>query len=181
MQAPGGVRVEDRTWHGKRYPACFVASEALDWLMRHDGMRRATAETLCRFLWRIGRIHHVVREAAFADDVLFFRFAGTRAQWDGIDLARLEADMRGERGLDVQDRSWRGRDFARCFVGVEAVEWIMARTRLAFGGAEAAGQSLLELGALRHVADEHGFIGDHYFYRLASGARAAARAPAVAR
>jgi len=180
MQQPGGVTVEDRAYRGRTYARCFVASEAIDWIERRYGMRRAMAETACRFLWRTGRIHHVVRDARFADDYLFFRFAGTRAQLARVDLAALEGAMAQPGGLAIADRTWHGRTFPRCFVGLEAVEWIMRRERLDFGAAESIGQSLLELGALRHVTGEHGFIGDNYFYRLAADERALARDPAEA-
>jgi hypothetical protein len=178
MQQPGAVASTDRQWHGKRYRDCFVASEALDWLESRQGLRRASAGIVCRFLWRTARIHHVVRDAAFADEHLFFRFAGTRAHWARTDLTRLDTEMHGANGLDVRDRAWRGRTFPRCFVGEEAVEWIMRAAGLSFGAAESAGQSLLELGVLAHVTGEHGFIGDHYFYRLAAHERALAPAQA---
>ena len=180
MQQPGGVTVEDRTFRGKTYPHCFVASEAIDWMERNYGLRRVMAETVCRFLWRTGRIHHVLRDARFADDYLFFRFAGTRNQLARLDLAALERAMGEAGGLEIADRTWHGRTFPRCFVGLEAVEWIMRRERLPFGAAEAVGQGLLELGELRHVTGEHDFIGDNYFYRLASDERALARHTAEA-
>ena len=180
MQQAGGVTVEDRAYRGKTYAQCFVASQAVDWIERRYGLRRALAETACRFLWRTGRIHHVVRDARFADDDLFFRFAGTREPLSRVDLAALERATGQAGGLAIADRTWHGRTFPRCFVGLEAVEWIMRRERLAFGAAEAVGQSLLELGALRHVTGEHGFIGDNYFYRLAADERALARDPAEA-
>ena len=180
MQQPGGVAVEDRTFRGKTYAQCFVASEAIDWMERNHGLRRVMAETACRFLWRTGRIHHVVRDARFADDYLFFRFAGTRNQLARLDLAALEHAMGDAGGLAIADRTWHGRTFARCFVGLEAVEWIMRRERLPFGAAEAVGQGLMELGMLRHVTGEHDFIGDNYFYRLAADERALARDPAEA-
>ena len=180
MQQPGGVTVEDRAFRGKSYAQCFVASQAIDWLERNHGIRRAMAETVCRFLWRTGRIHHVLRDARFADDYLFFRFAGTRDQLARVDLAALERAMGQAGGVPIADRTWHGRTFARCFVGLEAVEWIMRREHLPFGPAEAVGQSLLELGMLRHVTGEHDFIGDTYFYRLAADERALARDPAEA-
>jgi len=177
MQQPGGVPVEDRAFRGKTYPRCFVASEAIGWIERRYGIRRAMAETACRFLWRTGRIHHVLRDASFADDYLFFRFAGSREQLARVDLARLERALGEAGGLAIADRTWHGRTFPRCFVGLEAVEWIMRRERLPFGAAEALGQGLLELGGLRHVTGEHDFIGDNYFYRLAADERALARDP----
>ena len=180
MQQPGGVAVEDRAFRGKDYAQCFVASQAIDWIEQRYGARRIVAETACRFLWRTGRIHHVLRDARFADDFLFFRFGGTREQLARVDLARVARAMGATGGLAIADRTWRGRTFPRCFVGAEAVEWIVRHERLPLGAAEAVGQSLLELGELRHVTGEHDFVGDNYFYRLTADERAVARDTAEA-
>ena len=171
MQRPDGVAVAERGFRGKRYPGCFIASEAIDWLVGNRGLRRSSAEIACRFLWRAGRIHHVVREAKFSDDYLFFRFSGVREVLDGVDLSLLLDAMRAPDGLDIADRTWRGMAFPRCFVGIDAVEWIAQRERMPFGAAESLGQSLLELGEIRHVSGDHEFMGERFYYRLTSDVR----------
>lgn len=164
MMATGGVEVTDRTFRGKTYAQCFVASNAIDWVASRFSLRRPIALAVCTFLWRTGRMHHVLRQAAFADDFLFFRFSGRCAELEAVDLADAEAAMRV--GIDVADRSHLGKTYERCFVGGEAVSWLMSRYRLSLGGAEAVGQRLLELGAFHHVLDEHGFLDGKLFYRF---------------
>jgi len=57
------------------YKACFVASEAIDWLI---GAGRAAgrdeAVQLGRLLQASGYIHHVVDDHDFRDTFLYFRF-----------------------------------------------------------------------------------------------------------
>lgn len=69
--------------------------------------------------------------------------------------------------LDIQDRRWHLADYRRCFVGSEAVEQWMAALRHSRPEAVALGQALGKLGLLTHVVQEHPFLDQHLFYRLA--------------
>jgi hypothetical protein len=160
------VPVGDRTWRGKPYRECFVASEAVDWLVARFGLRRALAVTACEFLWRTGQIHHVLRQASFADDQLYFRFSGQRAQLERVDLLQAEAGMRGNNGVPIAARTYLAKTYPRCFVGDDATRWLMQRYALPLGAAETVGQRLLELGVFHHVVDEHGFVESKFFYRF---------------
>lgn len=166
LQAANGALVADRSYRGKAYRDCFVASEAIDRMVSEFGMKRATATRAGSFLWRTGRIHHVLREAAFDDGFLFFRFGGTRQATARIDLVEVEAAMRAPGGVPIAERSYLGKAYPRCFVGSEAVQWLQGRYRLTRGEAEATGQRLLELGSLHHVLDAHGFLDGNLFYRF---------------
>jgi hypothetical protein len=158
--------VADRRYRGKIYPECFVASKAIDFMVSRFAMSRDTALAVGIFLWRTGRIHHVLRDASFADGFFFFRIGATPHTADSIDLGEVHAAMRARDGVRVSDRVYMGKTYARCFVGSEAVAWLRKRYRLTQGEAESVGQSLLELGELHHVVDEHGFVGEDYFYRF---------------
>lgn len=165
LQGASGL-VADRRYRGKLYRECFVASEAIDWMVANLGMRRAAALSTGTFLWRTGRIHHVLRDAAFDDGLLFFRFGLSRAHSEELDLAAIERTMRSPMGVPIADRTYLGTAYPRSFVGSEAVEWLMKRHRLSRGEAEDVGQSLIELGVMHHVVDEHGFVDEGYFYRF---------------
>ncbi|HEY2630586.1 MAG TPA: hypothetical protein VGI57_15760 [Usitatibacter sp.] len=158
--------VTDRRYRGKVYPECFVASEAIDFLASRFNVSRATALIAGTFLWRTGRIHHVLREASFDDGLLFFRIGGTSRATSIIDLGEIETAMRARDGVEIADRAYMGKSYPRCFVGSQAVEWLRHRYRLKLGEAEHTGQSLVDLGELHHVLDEHGFVGEGYFYRF---------------
>ncbi len=166
MQGEAGVPVADRAWRGRTYRECFVASQAIDWLVARHGMRREAALRTCTFLWRTGRLHHVLREADFQDDMLYFRFSGGRGELDRVDLVALEAAMRSRGGLAIEERTHLSKSYPRCFVGGEAVDWIMARCAIPLGAAETVGQRLLELGVFHHVLDEHEFVEGKFFYRF---------------
>lgn len=168
MQEAGGLAVQERSYRGRTYRECFVASEALDWLVARFGMRRATALRTCNFLWRTGRIHHVLRQAPFDDGHFFFRFSGRRAELDRVHLGQVEAAMRSPGGVPISERTYLARTYPRCFVGAEAVDWLMQRYDLPLGAAETVGQRLLELGVLHHVVDEHGFVEGKLYYRFRS-------------
>jgi hypothetical protein len=165
LQGAEGL-VADRRYRGKLYRDCFVASEAIEWMVANLGMKRSAALTAGTFLWRTGRIHHVLREAQFDDGLFFFRFGLPRAASSRLDLAEVERTMRSPMGVAIADRAYLGSTYPKTFVGSEAVEWLMQRHRLSRGGAEDVGQSLIDLGVLHHVVDEHGFVDEAYFYRF---------------
>ena len=167
LQGASGL-VADRRYRGKLYRDCFVASEAIDWMVSNLGMRRATALSTGTFLWRTGRLHHVLRQAAFDDGLFFFRFGLSRASAARVDLAEIEREMRLATGVPIGDRSYLGKTYPRSFVGSEAVEWLIRRYRLTRGEAEAVGQSLVDLGVIHHVVDEHGFLDEGFYYRFRS-------------
>jgi len=93
---------------------------------------------------------------------------GTRqgASWADIDLEDLVRRMRGPEGVAVQDRKHLLRSYPSCFIGSEAVDWLVRSEGLARGDATALGELLVERGAIRHVLDEHGFEDAGYFYRF---------------
>ncbi len=66
----------------------------------------------------------------------------------------------------VRDRRWRLRQFKACFVGSEAVTWLVEQLRLNRAEAVALGQQCQDLGLFRHVLDEQAFADADYFYRF---------------
>lgn len=69
--------------------------------------------------------------------------------------------------LDIADRRWRLHDYPRCFVGSRAVEHLMHSLRRSWEEALAVGQALDALGLLVHVMQEHPFLNQDLYYRLA--------------
>eukprot|EP00959_Pyramimonas_sp_CCMP1952_P332839 6969760-Pyramimonas_sp.AAC.1 len=57
--------------------------------------------------------------------------------------------------------------YSSCFIGSEAVDFIMKLFELKNRDeAVRAGQKLRELGMFEHVAEDHDFLDEPYFYRL---------------
>ncbi|PNW84735.1 hypothetical protein CHLRE_03g156550v5 [Chlamydomonas reinhardtii] len=100
------------------------------------------------------------------------------------DLLQLATAMRG--GVRIKDRRYLFRCYRACFVGQEAVAWLVAAGAAA-GPAEAValGNSMMEAGLFHHVVYEHRFEDDYLFYRFTDdnhvgGTAGAGAAPAPA-
>ncbi|MGQ4649471.1 mechanosensitive ion channel domain-containing protein [Lyngbya aestuarii] len=75
MREPGGLEIKDRQYRMNLYPASFVGSEAVEWLVHHQNCTRQEAIALGQILLARGIIHHVLDEYPFRDDYLFYRFS----------------------------------------------------------------------------------------------------------
>lgn len=69
--------------------------------------------------------------------------------------------------LDLSDRRWGLSEYPRCFVGGDAVETLMNSLHRSREEAVALGQALGELGLLVHVVQDHPFLDQNLYYRLA--------------
>jgi Beige/BEACH domain/Neurobeachin beta propeller domain/Domain found in Dishevelled, Egl-10, and Pleckstrin (DEP)/PH domain associated with Beige/BEACH len=82
-------------------------------------------------------------------------------------IVRLLADK--DVGLDIKTRRHRLVSHQNCFVGSEAVSWMVRRLRLrSRAEAVAIGQLLVLRGIVRHVNDEYGFKDKGALYRIAN-------------
>jgi hypothetical protein len=72
------------------------------------------------------------------------------------------------RNLDISDRFYRLKKYQQCFLGSEAVHWLVKRYKLTEEQSIAVGSSLQQLGLLYHVAHEQTFVNAEFFYRLAT-------------
>ena len=71
------------------------------------------------------------------------------------------------KNLEVRDRSWRLMTFRDCFVGSEAVAWMVGKG-MVDNKAEAVqvGNMLLACGIIQHVANAHVFKNKILYYRF---------------
>jgi Domain found in Dishevelled, Egl-10, and Pleckstrin (DEP) len=74
LQASEGLKIEDRSYLGKLYPACWVAKDAVSWLSKKLRVPRYEAENLFNRLLSYGLIEHVTKAHRVKDESLFFRF-----------------------------------------------------------------------------------------------------------
>ncbi len=86
--------------------------------------------------------------------------------WDDADTSSVVERMRGPGGVEIRDRRHLLRVHPRCFVGREAVDWLVRCEKISRAEAAALGQRLVDLGVIHHVLDEHGFRDGHFFYRF---------------
>jgi len=88
--------------------------------------------------------------------------------WSDEELDGLVERMREPGGLEIRDRRHLLQHYPRCFVGRDAVRWLLEHEGLSRREALRAGALLVERGLLRHVLDEHPFADAGYFYRFAA-------------
>ncbi len=83
-----------------------------------------------------------------------------------ISLRQIAQGMRSENGVEIKTRRYKLKLFQRCFLGNEAVDWIVAKTKFSREDAVALGQKMIEKGIFHHVLDEHKFKDEDLFYRF---------------
>jgi hypothetical protein len=98
-------------------------------------------------------------EAAVEDDL------GPRG-WSEEKISAVVERMRGSDGVAIRDRRHLLNLYPKCFVGHDAVEWMMRSAGLTRDEALSLGGILVERGWIHHVLDEHGFEDATYFYRF---------------
>jgi EAL domain-containing protein (putative c-di-GMP-specific phosphodiesterase class I) len=97
---------------------------------------------------------------------------------------RLWNAMRVPGGLDIRDRMFHLRTYKACFVGREAVDWMVQHEQMTRTEAVLQGRRLIALGLMTHVVNEHDFEDAELFYQLATptdAGFASASAPATLR
>jgi hypothetical protein len=165
MAAPGTLEIRDRTHRLRTVPACFVASEAVDWLAANYALERPRAVRVGRALQRWDLLYHVGREQAFDDAEIHFRFTADAAV-EKLDLDELLREMRGRAGVRTTTRSAGGRSLPFCFSGEDAVAWLTREKRLSLSRAITVGQRLIDLGLVQPLAEGQGFINRDLAYRF---------------
>lgn len=169
--------VRDRSYLLKKYPMCFVGSEAVDWLVRHHGLTRPQAVKLGERMFEAGVFHHVTDDHDFTDGNFYFRFfvdepalaapAGkTRSlDIDTLDVQEVATRMRGAGGVEVAARRYLLKSYPKCFIGTEAVDWLTHNYRLSRPLAVKLGERMVAAGIFHHVADDHDFKDGDFFFR----------------
>jgi potassium efflux system protein len=74
MQGAAGIEVSDRWYRQNLYPACFIGSEAVAWLVQTQNCTREEAIHLGQILLDQGIIQHVSDDYPFRDGYVFYRF-----------------------------------------------------------------------------------------------------------
>jgi hypothetical protein len=83
-----------------------------------------------------------------------------------IDLKQLAAAMGDDDGVAIKSRQFRLKTYPNCFIGSEAVDWLVNYLRMSREDAVRVGQRLMSENWIRHVANESTFQDDFFFYRF---------------
>ncbi len=81
-------------------------------------------------------------------------------------LRDLVARMRGKDGFKIKTRRHKLKLYKRCFLGNEAVDWIVANMRVDRSKAIKICQKLVDKKVIHHVSDEYTFKDEPLFYRF---------------
>jgi hypothetical protein len=106
-------------------------------------------------------LHALAAEAAAAEGDVIARLASR-----GIDAGEIAARMRASAGVPLAERRFRLKWYPHCFVGSEAVDWLVRGYGLTREEAADLGQHLLDRGAIHHVVKEQPFADGDFFYRF---------------
>jgi hypothetical protein len=158
--------IRDRSYRLKTYPACFVAAQAVQWLVKQFKLSPYEAVEVGRALQALGLLYHVAHQRDFADGNLFFRLRAP-AQLPGVNIIHALLTLR-ER-LEVVDRTYRRKTYAGCWVGKDAVDALCAKLSVTRHESQLILHRLMQFGYFEHVVREYGFIDGNYFYRFTNG------------
>ena len=166
LMANAGALINDRQYRGKTYRHCMVASDVVSFIAKTFSLDRSLATSAGKALQHFGWIHHSMREQTFRDENLYFRLSGTPDKMKKINLDEVVLAMRDDSSGIISNRQYLGKTYSACLIGNEAIDWLMSRYGLDVGAAETVGQSLIDLGFLHHVVDQHQFVDFAYYYRF---------------
>lgn len=68
--------------------------------------------------------------------------------------------------IRIENRWYNLRFHPRCFVGSEAVIWLMQSLKISHENAILLGQRLIDEKLIHHVTDNHAFKDEYLFYRF---------------
>ncbi len=84
----------------------------------------------------------------------------------GTDVEEIARRLRGSAGVALDERRYRLTRYPNCFVGTEAVDWLVRGYGLGRGEAVELGQQLIDRGEICHVVKEQPFLDAELFYRF---------------
>ncbi len=158
-----GLAIQDRSYHFKKYPACFVASEAVMWMSSKLRLESAQAMAVGQALGALGLLYHVEQKHVFADEQWFFRLSVARSA-NKMGFTEVVKVLR-ER-LNVADRTYLAATYPNCWVGSQAVDAIITHQPMQRHEAHRILHRLMSFGLFRHVLDEQPFVDGNFFYRF---------------
>lgn len=83
-----------------------------------------------------------------------------------ISVRQLGLEMQKDDGVSIKARRYKIKLYQRCFLGNEAVDWIVAKVKVSRTDAIQLGQKMIDKKIFHHVTDEHPFKDEPLFYRF---------------
>lgn len=169
MGSIGGAEVRDRLHLLRAYPRCFVCRQALDWIVREQGLSRGEALRQARALLALGLVHHVMDEHDFEDAELFYRLSpssSAQVTQAAPEVAEVKRALHSAVNIPWRDHCRGLLRHRQCTTGSVLVTWIAQHFGAPRATAAQWAAQAMRQGALRHVFDDQPFRDDCTLFRL---------------
>ena len=83
-----------------------------------------------------------------------------------VSIRQIASKMRSPEGVEIKTRRHKLKLYQRCFVGSEAVDWIVKLIKVSRADAVKIGQKMIEKNLVEHVTSDHSFKDENLFYRF---------------
>ncbi|CAB9523824.1 DEP domain-containing mTOR-interacting protein [Seminavis robusta] len=163
------VPVKDRKYHLKTFHDCFVGSQAIDFLV--DFLQLHSRRDALRVVKEMNAILHICEHVThdhndqIQDAHLYYRFTDFCSSRQ---FTLLEVMRAFQRGIQVADRTYRLVTYPQCFVGTEAVDFLV-QYKFAHSRQQAvqlARQLAEKYELFQHVTGQHEFKDEYIFYKM---------------
>lgn len=155
--------IRDRSYHFRKYLACFVGTEAVQWMGQHFQLGTKEVVEIGQALQTLGLLYHVAHEQVFSDEVLFFRLRAP-GQLPQVDVGLALQTLRDR--LVVVGRSYLGKDYPSCWIGQDAVDVLCAAHAITRYESQLIMHRLMQFGYFEHIVGRHGFNDANHFYQF---------------
>lgn len=85
---------------------------------------------------------------------------------NNLDLNKIVVKMKGEKGLNIKTRRYKLKLYHHCFLGNEAVDWLVEHFKISRTSAVSLGQKLIDKKIIHHICDEYSFKDEPLQYRF---------------
>lgn len=169
------IDIRDRYYRFRKYPSCFIGSEAVDVMMKNWNVKDRKecvkiGEKFIEYRW----VYHVALDHNFKDAYLFYSVTTREPSLKDIQkkdikgLSTSELFLQFKERVIVKDRTYRFKIYPDCFIGSEAVSVMMSLWDLENRSkAVEIGKGFLAQGFFHHVNFDHNFKDENLFYRFA--------------
>ncbi|AFZ35241.1 pleckstrin/ G-protein interacting- domain protein [Stanieria cyanosphaera PCC 7437] len=83
-----------------------------------------------------------------------------------FNLIKVADQMRGEQGVKIKTRRDKFKLYHHCFLGNEAVDWLVENLKISRTEAVNVGKKLIDKKIIHHISDEHSFKDEQLYYRF---------------
>lgn len=167
-----GFELKDRRYRLRLYRNCFVASEAVDWMIQYKfASSRDQAVDLGNVLLDRKVFHHCTNpNKRFKDEFSLFTFDTasvvehlvsekdeTTCDQSAVSSSLVEITNEGDKaeelvrliskpndGVEIRERTYRFSKYPHCFVASELVDWLVDKYKIPRSNAVTVGQSLVD-------------------------------------